>query len=1800
MQSLPPEKPLRILEVGAGYGSTTMHLLPHLPPQQTTYVFTDISNFFLQKAANKFSDYPFVSYHILDLDHNPIAQGYIEHSFDVIIAASVLHDTRNLQQSIKYLHSLLAPGGLLIAIEETKFHRSFDLGMGLQQGFDNFEDEQLRPQHPLLSRDGWIHLLSNLGFDSSVVLNYPGNIPDFIGFDVLLAIAAQSIRRFQPEQLRSYLKQKLPDYMVPSSYLLLDTLPLTANGKIDRKALPTPTLARLQSQTSVAAPRTEIEQQLAEIWAKALQLPQIGIDDNFFEVGGDSLLATQLISQVRETFATELPLQKLFELPTVAGLAEYIETNTRENNTVSELPIISPIPEQRYQPFPLTDTQQAYWLGRDTAFELSNIATHVYFEIDSDNLDIERSNRGWQRLISHHEMLRMVLLSDGQQQILQQVPDYEIPIADLRGEDCAATTAYLQSIREQMSHQMLPADKWPLFEIRATRFEQNKVRLHVSFDVLVADGWSLLLLFQQWNQLYQNPETQLPPLEVSFRDYVLAEKRVRETQLYQRAQKYWCNRLDTLPAAPQLPLAKNPSTIKTPQFIRYSGELDQQQWQSLKQRAQRMGLTPTGVLLAAFAEVLAAWSKSQKFTINLTLFNRLPLHPQVNEIVGDFTSLTLLEVDNSTSETFGKRALRLQQRLWQDLDHRYVSGVEVLRELARRKGGTYRAMMPVIFTSALGYGSLAGNSNELNQLGEIVYGISQTPQVWLDHQASEQEERLVFNWDVVAELFPEGMIDDMFATYCQLLTELATQESVWQQSQRQLVPAYQLEQRAIVNQTAAPNSGELLHTLFIKQVELRKHSPAVISPERVLTYQELYQLANRIGHRLQQLGAKPNTLVAVVMSKGWQQVVAVLAVLMSGAAYLPIDPNLPRERRSHLLAVGEVKLALTEKELEQTLTWPEQIQRLCIDDGEWEKLPTMPIVNLQSAEDLAYVIFTSGSTGVPKGVMIDHRGAVNTILDINQRFQVTASDRVLAISALNFDLSVYDIFGILAGGGTIVMPTASRTIDAVHWLELMVTHQVTLWNTVPALMQILVEYLLPRAASAPTSLRLALLSGDWLPVNLPAQLQSLWSNIQVVSLGGATEASIWSIHYPIADIDPAWNSIPYGQPLTNQCFYVLNELLQPCPVWVTGQLYVAGIGLAKGYWGDTQKTEASFITHPQTQERLYKTGDWGRYLPSGNIEFLGREDFQVKINGYRIELGEIEVALKQHPAIKEAVVNVVGTSGHNQQLVAYVIPQANTDTDIFALETADVAASEQLWNSMVASGREQAQQDVWPLPIQTFSGFWQEMECLYVQAVCVALKKLGTYLQPGEKYHLDELISRCQIAPRYRKWLHRALLTLVEQGWLQQQGELFASTSGLPDVDLELTTIKGQVAEKIGLSESEINWIFSSAQNLAEIITEKTHSAQIYASEETTGLYQKIFPHCHAIVESLIKTLVQSLPPEKPLRILEVGAGYGSTTMHLLPHLPPQQTTYVFTDISNFFLQKAANKFSDYPFVSYHILDLDHNPIAQGYIEHSFDVIIAASVLHDTRNLQQSIKYLHSLLAPGGLLIAIEETKFHRSFDLGMGLQQGFDNFEDEQLRPQHPLLSRDGWIHLLSNLGFDSSVVLNYPGNIPDFIGFDVLLAIAAQSIRRFQPEQLRSYLKQKLPDYMVPSSYLLLDTLPLTANGKIDRKALPVTSTDVAEAITPKVAPRNTTEKILVKIWTSVLRREQISIYDNFFDVGGESLLGIQLIGAIQEAFQVDISLQHLYYEPTVAGLAVVIEDLIIDQLLAESAENVGEQLN
>lgn len=925
-----------------------------------------------------------------------------------------------------------------------------------------------------------------------------------------------------------------------------------------------------------------------------------------------------------------------------SGLLELLETEAKAMKVV-------PDPESRFKPFPLTDIQSAYLLGRHDAFGYGGVACHIYMELNYFELDPERAEAVWNQLVSRHGMLRAIINHDGHQQILKSVPSVDISYIDASNWEEQKIESTLSEIREEMGYRLYDTERWPLFGIAITELS-NAAIMHFSMDFLIADWASIWKLLSEFETLYEEPQTQLAMLDLSFRDYLLAERSLRETPVYHSDKEYWFRRVDALPLAPDLPLASRcQKDTETARFRRRFLQLDKPAWDKMTQYAQKRSLTPTVVVMTAYAAVIGEWSRNKTFTLNLTVLNRLGLHPQVNDIVGDFTTINLLSVDLHGEKSFTEHAQALSRQLFKDLEHRSFSGVEVLREITRRRGRE-AALMPIVFTSAIGL----TKSNQLK--GKFKgHGISQTPQVFIDCQAMDGSEGLQVNWDVRQGVFPEQMEDDMFDAFEKLLRFLSKTEKTWESNKVVSLPEWQQLERNKINSINMPVKEELLHRKILEQAAADPDRPAVFVGDKAITYREVVQKAAAIAKKLKELNCAAQERVAIVIGNGVRQVEAVLGVLSAGAVYVPIDAEQPELRRLKMLEQAQITIVLTTCATQ--ILWPKNIKTIEVDK-------IMPLgENMPVAEGdpslPAYVMYTSGSTGEPKGVVISHRAAFNTVADINRRFNINQDDRVLGLARLDFDLSVYDIFGLLSAGGALVYPRSERRSDPFHWAKLIAEHNVTVWNSVPALMQMLLAYLNTEPKMTLSTLRLILLSGDWIPLSMPDMARKyLPPDAQIISLGGATEASIWSIYHICEGLKPEWQSIPYGRPLVNQGFRILDSQMHDCPVWVPGELYITGQGLAEGYLNDTKNTRERFFQHPADGQQLYRTGDLGRYLPNGEIEFLGREDNQVKINGHRIELGEIESALLKHPAVATAVV-VITVSNENKVLLGFIKINSN-------------------------------------------------------------------------------------------------------------------------------------------------------------------------------------------------------------------------------------------------------------------------------------------------------------------------------------------------------------------------------------------------------------------------------------------------------------------------------------------------------------------------------------------------------------
>jgi yersiniabactin nonribosomal peptide synthetase len=694
----------------------------------------------------------------------------------------------------------------------------------------------------------------------------------------------------------------------------------------------------------------------------------------------------------------------------------------------------------------------------------------------------------------------------------------------------------------------------------------------------------------------------------------------------------WTQRLADLSSAAQLPLAKDHLSSPDPRFMVREIRIEKEQWKAILERARFHGLRPSSIVLSCYAEILSSWSADPDITLSFALSKGRDGGQTAAST--ELRSLSLLTYRPLAGERWAGAIARLEAQADANiLENKEVSAAWILQEIANRTG-LAQPVMPF---------ELSGSKSIFSACG---WSISHAPQLLFDPLALEEEsDGAFFRWETHEGLFAPQVPQAMFEAFNHLLEWLAIGD--WSGPVCEVLPGAQREVRSKVNATDAHESGHLLHQGFLTQVVRSPQKVALIwGDHQEMTYAELGRQALQVAGLLVSHGVSPGEPVAVTLPKGPQQVVAVLGVLMAGAVYVPIGINQPILRRRRICAKAQVRAVLSLKS-ERLAGWPPGIKVLDLQEARKSVPLAAPIP--VGYESLAYVIFTSGSTGDPKGVEISHRSAINTVEDLNARFAVTQIDRVLAVSALDFDLSVYDIFGLLSQGGAVVLPDEGEGRDARSWRELVLQHGITIWNSAPALLDML---LAAGREETLKTLRLVLVSGDWVGLDLPGRLRDRAPGARFVALGGATEAAIWSNAFEVTAVDPQWRSIPYGYPLRNQSFRVVNPRGRDCPDWVRGELWIGGISLARSYRGDPENTARQFVE--ADNQRWYRTGDQGCYWPNGTLEFLGRIGTQIKIRGFRIEPGEIEFALKEHPLVSEAVAVAQPNRQGEMRLIAYV------------------------------------------------------------------------------------------------------------------------------------------------------------------------------------------------------------------------------------------------------------------------------------------------------------------------------------------------------------------------------------------------------------------------------------------------------------------------------------------------------------------------------------------------------------------
>jgi amino acid adenylation domain-containing protein len=1051
-----------------------------------------------------------------------------------------------------------------------------------------------------------------------------------------------------PGELRSYLQERLPYYMLPAAFVSLDAFPLTPNGKIDRNALVVLDEGTHEIDAGYVAPRTSIEELVVAIWIEVLGKKHIGIYDTFWELGGDSLLATLIASRIREIFHIELPLRLLFNTATVAGLAEHIETCIQ---IASGSPTSTILPLPRERSLSLSVAQQRLWFLEQLVPGTTIYTIPLAFQLKG-MLNTTILEQSLNEIVRRHEALRTSFtIVDGHPvQVIASTLQLKLAQIDLRGSFAEEQGAEVSGLIAREIAVPFDLRRGPLLRASLFQLEKQEHVLLLSMHHLISDGWSVGVFLYELAVLYQayvqGKPSPLPDLSLQYADFAIWQRQRLETGMLDSQLVYWKKQLEGIPALLQLPTDHPRPTLQTFRGAAVSIHLPYLVTATLKTLAQQQEVTLFMTLLAAFQVLLFRYTGQEDIVVGTPIAGRT--HRQTEELIGFFVNTLVLRTNLSGNPSFRDLLKRIREVALDAYAHQDVPFERLVEELQPKRDLSHNPLFQVLFV-------LQDASAEILDISELYvrsFPVEKaTVQFDLTLELMETSEGVRGWLEYNTDLFEAATITRM-ADHLQTLLENIGQTPDLPIGELPLLTESKRRQLLIewnATETDYPE-GQCIHHLFEAQVEHTPGALALIFEEQQLTYHELNTRANQLAHYLQTLGVGPEVPVGLCMERSVEMVVGLLAVLKAGGAYVPLDPAYPSKRLAFLLQDSQMSVLLTQEQLRTRL--PEHRAREICLDTDWERIAKQSQTNAKSkvkAENLAYVIYTSGSTGQPKGVQVNHGNLLNLIYWHRRAYRITAHDRATQVTSPAFDATGWEIWPYLAAGASVYFPPEEVRVSPLMLRDWLLEHSITMTFLPTPLAENMLSLDWPTTAP----LRYLLTGADTLRKYPPAGLP-----FTLVNNYGPTETTVVATYGVVLPEEHPTRFPSVGRPIDNTQLYVLDQHLQPVPLGVQGELYIGGAGVARGYLHRPELTSERFLPNPFSHDpnaRLYKTSDLVRYLPDGNLEFLGRLDHQVKIRGFRIELGEIETVLVQHPEVREAVVVAQENTAGYKRLVAYLV-----------------------------------------------------------------------------------------------------------------------------------------------------------------------------------------------------------------------------------------------------------------------------------------------------------------------------------------------------------------------------------------------------------------------------------------------------------------------------------------------------------------------------------------------------------------
>ena len=1627
------------------------------------------------------------------------------------------------------------------------------------------------------------------------------------------------------DEIRQFLKAKLPDYMVPNAFVILEALPLTPNGKIDRRALPVPDL---QSQGEYIAPRNPIEEKLAQIWAEVLKLKRVSIEDNFFELGGHSLLATQAISRLQETFEIVLPLRYLFESPTIAQLSAVI---LKELQTGLGLKLPAIVPLNRQDDIPLSWAQERLWFVNQLEGESGAYTIDLTMRLRG-NLNIKALEKAFQAIIQRHEPLRTQFkLKDNKPiQAIDSNVTFTLPVVNLQN---------LSHSEQQVKNLLLAAASEPfdlesgsILRVKLWQVKTEEYVLLLAIHHIAADGWSLGVLIDELSAYYRSFSTgtkaDLPTLPIQYADFALWQRQWLTNEVLERQLSYWKQQLKGIPLLHQLKGDRPRPAIQTFRGGTEKLQLDSKLTQQLKKLSQESGSTLFMTLLAGFAVLLSRYSGQTDLVIGSPIANRN--RTEIEKLIGFFVNSLVLRFDLSQEPTFEDFLAQVKQTTQNAYDHQDLPFEMLVEELQIERHLDRNPLIQIVF-------ALQNAPTEPWDL----------PGVKVEDLASGLDSVRVdlelYLWDV-----PEGLGGfcsynrDLFdpATIARMMTHFKALLAAIGSNPQQPVallplltpPEHQLLEQW--NETKADYSyNKCIHQLVEEQAERTPDAIAVVFENQQLTYAQLNNRANQLAHYLRSLGVETEVIVGLCVERSLDMIVALMGILKAGGAYLPLDPEYPQARLQFMLFDSQIPLLLTQYSLIDKLP-NHQGQTLFLEEI-WEKTAQPSQDNLTAKvtpSNLANVIYTSGSTGKPKGVIVEHKGLCNLAQAQIETLGVHPSSRVLQFASFSFDAFIWEVFMAWGGGATLYLGNKDNLMPGLPLVERLRDDAITHITLPPSALAVLPWENLP-------SLQTIIVAGE----ACSPELVKKWSQGRNFFNGyGPTEGSVCTA---IAKCTPFDEKITIGRPIPNVQVYILDPHLQAVPIGVPGELHIGGAGLARGYLNRPELTAEKFISNPfvsldppltpldkggEQPSKLYKTGDLARYLPDGQIEYLGRIDNQVKVRGFRIELGEIEAVLGQHPLVQEAI--VIARADHasdhdhdklNTNLVGYLVPALKGEVlpEQLAQWQSEYVSD---WQTIYEDSYRQSQSTT-DDPTFNISGWnssytgqamtaaemreWVENTVSRIlagkpQRVLEIGCGSGLLLFPVAKHcqeywgadyssatidNLERLCGTIEGLAGKVRLFHRTADNLA--GIPQAAFDTVVINSVVqyfPSVDYLLQVLEGVMKAiaahgKIFLGDIRslpLLGPYHAAVQLSRAAADKTLEQwqkqvnQSVATEEELLIEPQFFI---ALKQRFPQISWVEIVPKRGQADNELTQFRYDVTLYLGNDVQKTVIPWLNWQRDEFSLAKLQDQLKLEQPEWLGIRDVPNQRVQEAL--QILDWLENPPVVSTVGELRQLLKEKPRMgINPEQMWQLGEKFGYTVHLSWWEGSQDG--SFDLVFHRQSSILESAMSAVDSQPYPSFwDNETVI--PKSWTDYTNNPLY----GKLVQKLVP-QVREFVQQKLPSYMVPQAFVLLNALPLTPNGKIDRRALPTPDTATRNLATSFLAPRTPIESQMGQIWSEVLGLERIGIKDNFFELGGHSLLATQVISRSRDLFSVELSLQNLLEYPTVANLAQIIELLVVAQ--------------